>query len=37
MFRLNPEDFLLQASRLINQEKAAAVVRHITYQAGRVV
>ena len=31
MFRLNPEDFLLQASRLINQEKAAAVVRHITY------
>ena len=31
MFRLNPEDFLLQASRLINREKAAAVVRHITY------
>ncbi len=30
-FPVNPEDFLAQAARLINQQKAAAVVEHLSY------
>ena len=31
MFRINPEDFMAQVSRLINEQKATMVVEHITY------
>ena len=31
-FRQNPEQFMLAAARIINAEKAAIVVEHITYQ-----
>lgn len=31
MFRINPEDFIAQVSRLINEQKATMVVEHITY------
>lgn len=30
-FRQNPEQFIAEASRLINEQKAAAVVKHIEY------
>ncbi len=30
-FRLNPEDFILNASNLINEQKATMVIEHITY------
>lgn len=32
-FKDNPEDFILKAAALINEEKAAAIVQHITYHA----
>ncbi len=31
MFRANPEEFIAKVSQLINQQKAAVVVEHITY------
>jgi type III restriction enzyme len=31
MFRANPEDFLTQAARLINEQKATVIVEHLTY------
>lgn len=30
-FKENPEDFILKAARLINEEKATVIVQHITY------
>ncbi len=37
-FKNNPEEFILQAGRLINDEKATAIIQHITYRyAGRAV
>ena len=30
-FKYNPEEFILKASELINDEKATAIVQHITY------
>ena len=30
-FKDNPEDFILKAARLINEEKATVIVQHITY------
>lgn len=30
-FRANPEDFIIRAARLINEEKATLVIEHITY------
>ena len=30
-FKLNPEEFILKAAALINDEKAAVIVQHITY------
>lgn len=30
-FKYNPEEFILKSSRLINEEKATAIVQHITY------
>lgn len=30
-FKDNPEEFILRASKLINEEKATAIVQHITY------
>lgn len=30
-FRLNPEQFITEAARLINEQKAAVVVEHLTY------
>ena len=30
-FKYNPEEFILKASKLINEEKATAIVQHITY------
>jgi len=30
-FRLNPEQFITEAARLINEQKAAAIVEHLTY------
>jgi type III restriction enzyme len=30
-FAANPEEFILKASRLINEEKATAIIQHITY------
>ena len=32
-FQNNPEEFMIQAARLINQEKAAVAARHIVYKA----
>ena len=32
-FRENPEEFILKAASLINDEKAAAIIQHITYHA----
>lgn len=31
MFRLNPEEFILKAGKLINNEKATAIIQHIAY------
>ena len=31
MFQINPEEFILKVSNIINREKASAVVEHITY------
>ena len=30
-FKLNPEEFIIKAADLINDEKATAIVQHITY------
>lgn len=30
-FKNNPEEFIIRAAKLINNEKAAAIIRHITY------
>lgn len=30
-FRINPEEFILKAARLINDEKATQIIKHITY------
>jgi type III restriction enzyme len=30
-FRRNPEEFIMKASRLINEEKATMIIQHITY------
>lgn len=32
-FRDNPEEFIIRASSLINDEKATAIIQHITYNA----
>jgi type III restriction enzyme len=32
-FRLNPEQFITEAARLINEQKATAIVEHLTYDA----
>lgn len=32
-FRENPEEFILKAAALINDEKATAIIQHITYHA----
>lgn len=31
MFRKNPEEFILKASRIINEQKASMIIEHITY------
>lgn len=31
MFRLNPEEFILKAGKIINNEKATAIIQHIAY------
>lgn len=31
MFSINPEEFILKAARLINDEKATQIIEHITY------
>ncbi len=31
MFRINPEDFIIQVSKGINEQKATMVIEHITY------
>lgn len=30
-FKINPEEFIIRASKLINEEKATAIVQHISY------
>lgn len=30
-YRINPEDFMLKAARLINEQKATVIVEHLTY------
>lgn len=32
-FKYNPEEFILKASQLINDQKATAIIEHITYSA----
>jgi len=32
-FRLNPEQFITEAARLINEQKATAIIEHLTYDA----
>ncbi|MCW1825005.1 DEAD/DEAH box helicase family protein [Mycobacterium senegalense] len=32
-FRLNPEQFITEAARLINEQKATAIIDHLTYDA----
>ena len=32
-FKVNPEEFIAKAARLINDQKAAAIMEHITYNA----
>lgn len=31
LFRKNPEEFILKASRIINEQKATMIIEHITY------
>ena len=31
MFKVNPEDFIMRASRIINEQKATVIVQHIVY------
>ena len=31
LFRVNPEEFILRAARLINEQKATAIIEHISY------
>ena len=31
MFRLNPDEFILKTGKIINNEKATAIIQHITY------
>ena len=31
MFRENPEEFILKASRIINEQKATMIIQHISY------
>ena len=31
MFRLNPEEFILKTGKIINNEKATAIIQHIAY------
>ena len=31
MFKINPEDFIIKASRIINEQKATVIVQHIVY------
>ena len=31
LFRKNPEEFILKASRIINEQKATVIIQHITY------
>jgi type III restriction enzyme len=31
LFRKNPEEFILKASRIINEQKATMIIKHITY------
>lgn len=31
MYRLNPEEFILKAGKIINNEKATAIIQHIAY------
>ena len=31
MFRLNPEEFIVKAGKIINNEKATTIIQHITY------
>jgi type III restriction enzyme len=33
LYRVNPEDFLRVASRLVNEQKATVIVEHLTYSA----
>ena len=33
LFRVNPEDFLRVAGRLINEQKASVIIEHLTYNA----
>jgi type III restriction enzyme len=33
LYRLNPEDFLRMAARLVNEQKATVIVEHLTYCA----
>ncbi|PND54716.1 restriction endonuclease subunit R [Mycobacterium sp. ENV421] len=32
-FRLNPEQFITEAARLVNEQKASAVIEHLSYDA----
>jgi type III restriction enzyme len=32
-YRMNPEDFMLKAARLINEQKATVIVEHLAYNA----
>ena len=32
-FRLNPEQFITEAARLINEQKATVIVEHLAYDA----
>ncbi len=32
-FRLNPEQFITEAARLVNEQKATVIVQHLTYDA----
>lgn len=32
-FRLNPEEFITEAARLINEQKATVIIEHLTYDA----
>ena len=31
LFRLNPEEFILRTARLINEQKATAIIEHVSY------